>query len=197
MAQDPQVGITAGFVCDGSGENFLNRYVVADTMGRAFWFDDIAPAREMIVQMGETRAFLTATGCNMAFRRSAVDSVSGFDPFYQYFLEETDLVFRLLALGHRCEVVPSSRVSHRRATNVVRLSSFDVEKRIVVARSQIHYIGKFGKSTFTPAEIESCVWERVLIDLEKIAWDMCHEKCCGEYQSRYLSRIADELEQEP
>lgn len=193
MENDQKVGITAGFVYDGFGKKSLNRYVVADTMGRAFWFDNVALAQDLIAQIGTSRAFLTATGCNMAFRRSAVDSVSGFDPFYQYFLEETDLVFRLLALGHRCEVVPASQVWHRLSTNMVRLSSFDIEARIVVARSQIHYIGKFGKSTFTPAEIESCLWERVLVDLEKIAWDLRHEGSCGEFQRRYLSLIVNEL----
>ncbi|MEO5916307.1 MAG: glycosyltransferase [Luteolibacter sp.] len=195
--EDPKVGISAGFVLDGEGRHFLNRYVVADTLGRAFWIDDAAPAREKIDRLGPQRAFLTATGCNMAFRRAALESIGGFDPFYRYFLEETDVVWRVISAGFKCAISPTSKVMHRLGSNLARTPSFDPESRSAVVRSQIHYIGKFGKSTFTALEIEACVWERVLLDLEKIAWDCCENTSrnplCGDLQQRYLSAVAGEL----
>jgi GT2 family glycosyltransferase len=194
---DPTVGISAGFVLDGHGQRFLNRYVVADTLGRAFWMDDPRSAEEKIDQLGPQRAFLTATGCNMAFRRAALDAIGGFDPFYRYFLEETDLVRRALSAGFRCVVSPESRVLHRLGSNLARTPSFDVESRTVVVRSQIYFIGKFGKATFPAAEIEDCLWERVLMDLEKIAWNCCEsasqDRHCGDLQKQYLSAVKDEL----
>ncbi len=197
LEEDAGVGVSAGFVLDGPGTRFLNRFVVADTLGRASWMDDAESAREKIAELGPERAFLTATGCNMAFRRSPLDDVGGFDPFYSYFLEETDAVRRLLNAGFRCEVAPDSRVLHRLGANIARTPSFDIASRTVIARSQIHYIGKFGKSTWVPAEIESCAWERVLLDLEKIAWDCCgspaEDARCGAHQERYLTLMADEL----
>ncbi len=194
---DLQVGICAGFVLDGQGGRFLNRYVVADTLGRAFWINDAGPAREKIAQLGPQRAFLTATGCNMAFRRTALETLGGFDPFYRYFLEETDVVFRAISAGFRCAIAPDSKVLHRLGSNLARTPSFELEPRTVVVRSQIHYIGKFGKSTFPPEEIEACIWERVLLDLEKIAWD-CGEggppdPFGGDLQRRYLSAVTNEL----
>lgn len=190
LEQDPQAGITAGFVMDGQGTRFLNRYVVADTLGRAFWFDDAADAEAKVGELGSQRTFLTATGCNMAFRRSALDEIGGFDPFYAYFLEETDAVLRAIAAGFRCVVSPDSRVLHRLGSNLARKPSFELEQRIVVIRSQIHYIGKFGKPTFSAAEIESCLWERALLDLEKIAWDCGHP---ADLQRRYLQSVAEEF----
>jgi GT2 family glycosyltransferase len=194
---DPAVGISAGFVLDGHGGRFLNRYVVADTLGRAFWMDDARSAGERIDQLGSQRAFLTATGCNMAFRRAALDAIGGFDPFYRYFLEETDVVRRAISAGFRCVVSPGSQVLHRLGSNLARTPSFDVESRTVVVRSQIHYIGKFGKATFPAAEIEDCLWERVLMDLEKIAWSCCEsapqDRLCGELQRQYLSAVTGEL----
>ena len=194
---DPQAGISAGFVMDGKGGKFLNRYVVADTRGQAFWFEDAVSARTKIHELGEHRAFLTATGCNMAFRRSVLNEIGGFDPFYQYFLEETDAVWRAFTAGYRCVVSPDSRVLHRLGSNLARKPSFDLENRIVVIRSQIHYIGKFGKATFAPGEIESCLWERALLDLEKIAWDSDSsgksEDPCADLQRWYLRGVAKEF----
>ena len=194
---DSKVGISAGFVRDGRGEKFLNRYVVADTLGRAFWLNDPAEAQAAIRKLHPDRAFVTATGCNMAFRRSALDSIGGFDPFYQYFLEETDAVRRLLDSGFRCEVSPASQVWHRLGSNLARKPASNIESRTVIIRSQIHYIGKFGKGTFPSAEIESCLWERVLLDLEKIAWDCSvgnfRDAACSKLQQQYLSTVADEF----
>ncbi len=197
LENTPTAAISAGFVLDGQRVHFLNRYVVADTLGRAFWFDDLPSATARIAQLGPSRAFLTATGCNMAFRCSALVTIGGFDPFYQYFLEETDVTRRLLDHGHHCEISPASTVLHRLGRNLARTPSLDPTDRVVIIRSQIHYIGKFGKTTFSPAEIESCLWQRVLLDLEKIAWDCCnstsHDSRCGELQQQYLAAVAGEL----
>lgn len=197
LENDSKVGVSAGFVRDGHGKAFLNQYVVADTLGRAFWLNDPAEAQAVIDKFRSDRAFMTATGCNMAFRRSALDSIGGFDPFYQYFLEETDAVRRLLDSGFRCEVSPASQVWHRLGSNLARRPAANIQSRTVIARSQIHYIGKFGKGTYSSSEIESCLWERVLLDLEKIAWDCSvgnfPDGECGELQYQYLSAVAAEL----
>ncbi|RYD47185.1 MAG: glycosyltransferase family 2 protein [Verrucomicrobiaceae bacterium] len=193
----PKVGVAAGHVLDGAGQRLLNRHMVADTLGRAFDLADAAGAEEKVRETGAHRAFHTAMGCNMAFRRSALAEAGGFDPFYQYFLEETDMVWRVLAAGYQFAAVPESRVLHRLGGNLARKPSIAVEPRAVVIRSQIHYIGKFGKFTFPAAEIEACIWERVLLDLEKIAWDSCfsgvEKTACGELQVRYLRTVAEEF----
>lgn len=193
LERDLEVGISAGFVMDGEGERFLNRYVVADHLGRAFWFEDCAAAKVKVEELGAHRAFLTATGCNMAFRRAALDEIGGFDPFYAYFLEETDAVLRAISAGFRCVAAPESRVFHRLGANLARKPNFQIQNRIVVIRSQIHYLGKFGKATFPADEIENCLWERALLDLEKIAWDCAPKHSCGDLQRRYLQAVADEF----
>ena len=193
LERDLKVGISAGFVMDGDGERFLNRYVVGDHLGRAFWFEDSAAATVKVEELGTHRAFLTATGCNMAFRRSALDEIGGFDPFYAYFLEETDVVLRAISAGFRCVVAPESRVFHRLGANLARKPDLEIRNRIVVIRSQIHYIGKFGKATFPADEIENCLWERALLDLEKIAWDCGPKDSCGDLQRRYLQAVANEF----
>lgn len=197
LEKDSRAAVSAGFVLDAEGRRFLNRYVVADTLGRAFWFEDEASASAKIDALGEHRAFLTATGCNMAFRRSVLNQVGGFDPAYAYFLEETDAVWGAIDAGFRCVSTPQSRVLHRLGPNVARASDFNLEKRMVLIRSQIHYIGKFGKATFPADEIRACLWERALIDLEKIAWDCASNELtaarCGSFQTSYLQAVSAQL----
>ncbi len=192
--RDSRVGVTAGYVLDAKGISYLNRYVVADTLGRAYWLQDPAAAAAKMEELGPQRSFITATGCNMAFRRSELDRIGGFDPFYSYFLEETDAVLRVLATGARCEVTPASRVYHRLGVNIARQPSFDPETRSLIIRSQIHYISKFGKKTFSAESINACLWERVLLDLEKIAWDYTGSPySCGHLQFSYLQRLTAEF----
>ena len=197
LERDLEIGVSAGFVLNGSGQRFLNRYVVADTLGRALKFPDETSALAGIDRLGAHRAFLTATGCNMAFRRQALNQIGGFDPAYRYFLEETDAVWRVLQQGYRCMPAPQSLVRHRLGTNLARKPDFKIEDRLVIIRSLIHYIDKFGKTTFSPMEIEACLWERALLDLGKIGWD-CAGNCsflkqCGDLQSGYLRAVAADL----
>lgn len=201
MEKDPGVEISAGFVKDGDGTRFLNQHVVADTLGRAWWFESGEEAEAKRVEAGRERAFLTATGCNMAFRRGALDRIGGFDPFYRYFLEETDVVWRILQSGGHCEAAPASVVFHRLGSNVARKPGFDLRQRTTVVRSQIHFAGKFGKSGragHRPEEIAASIWDRVLGDLEKIAWDCGPVKAgndmnCSSLQAGYLRAVAEEL----
>lgn len=197
LAEDPQTAVSAGFVLDGAGERFLNQYVVADALGRAHWFADEKAATAEIMRVGVERGFLTATGCNMAFRREVLLRIGGFDPAYRYFLEETDAVLTVGRLGFHCSPAPLSRVRHRLGSNIARKPGFEIDDRIVLVRSQIHYIGKFGKALYPPDQIEDCLWERMLADLEKIAWDCASDpefgNRCGTLQTRYLRAVAAEL----
>ena len=195
--EDARTAVSAGFVMDGAGARFLNQYVVADALGRAQWFADEKSAHAEIARLGVERGFLTATGCNMAFRREVLLRAGGFDPAYRYFLEETDAVLAVGRLGFLCKPAPRSRVRHRLGANIARTPSFEIDDRVVLVRSQIHYIGKFGKAAFPPAEIEGCLWERMLADLEKIAWDCASEPAagnrCGTLQRSYLQAVEAEL----
>jgi GT2 family glycosyltransferase len=193
LNDDPDVGCSAGFIMDGKREKFLSQYVVADTLGRAYYLDDILAAERKIIKHGLARAFITATGCNMAFKRSVLDRVGGFDPYYKYFLEETDLVNRAKLMGYRCVPAPKSIVYHRLSSNGVRNQTLNIHDLITVMLSQIHYIDKFGKSTFSEFEISQCLWQRIISDLEKIAWKSRLNDLHMKLQMEYLYSITREL----
>jgi GT2 family glycosyltransferase len=187
----PSAGASAGFARNGEGSHFLTRYVVSDRLGRSTWWDEPEEARNHIEQSGLGRAFLSATGCNMAFRRQRLLDFGGFDPFYAYFLEETDLVLRLHEAGHPCLPCPDSVVRHRQGANIARSPEASLDSRRTILRSQLHYIRKHGSSRYPEAEIETAVWQRVLADLERIAWD-CPGNAAA-LQTSYLTGICGDL----
>lgn len=56
--------------------------------------------------------FPTLNGCNMAFRRDALASIGGFDPYYRYYFDETDVCVRLVREGYRIAFTEHAIVDH-------------------------------------------------------------------------------------
>jgi GT2 family glycosyltransferase len=57
-------------------------------------------------------------GCNMAFRKSALDEIGGFDPVFTAAGDDVDVCWRLLERGHRLGFSPSAVVWHHRRPSV-------------------------------------------------------------------------------
>ncbi len=193
LLADSVAEVAAGFVLDGGGTRFLDQWVVADDLGRSFWCGTENEAAATVGRIGASRAFLRAVGCNMAFRRRTLLAHGGFDTGYRYFLEETDIARRMGLAGGRCVVAPESRVRHRLGANAARSADVSPEERLTVARSLVHYLGRFAFNAFTPDEIRGCVWRRVLLDLERIAWEAGSAASVGEGQRQYLRMLAETL----
>jgi O-antigen biosynthesis protein len=58
-------------------------------------------------------------GCNMAFRRSALEAVGGFDPQFHVAGDDVDVCWRLLDRGLKLGFTPGAMVWHRRRTTVL------------------------------------------------------------------------------
>ena len=191
---DPGVMVVAGHVLAGDGERMLNRHVVADVLGGCTDHADAESAARAIRARGEDRAFLTATGCNMALRREPLLRLGGYDEAYAYFLEETDAVRRLLMSGGSCVAAPASRVRHHCADNDVRGNGTTVESMLILHASHLHYVGKFGIGRCSADELERSAWIRVLGDLEKICWDASPLQEAAASQARYLELAFGQVE---
>lgn len=187
---DDGVDVSAGFVLNDDGSFALNRYVVSDVLGRSMWFDDEEQAIEEINSHATAASILTATGCNMGFKRKALLEVSGFDEAYRYFLEETDAVRRIVKSCGRCVVAPQSTVRHRLGDNLLRGDQVSISSLMTVLRSQLHFIKKFAPKSLARAEIENAVWERVLVDLERIIHAEADQQVAAELQRDYLVQAA-------
>jgi GT2 family glycosyltransferase len=57
-------------------------------------------------------------GCNMAFRKRALDEIGGFDPVFKKAADDVDICWRLLDRGYRIGFSPSAVVWHHRRPSV-------------------------------------------------------------------------------
>ena len=57
-------------------------------------------------------------GCNMSFRKAALDAIGGFDPIFRKAADDVDVCWRLLDRGQRLGFSPSAIVWHHRRPSV-------------------------------------------------------------------------------
>jgi len=86
-------------------------------------------------------------GCNMAFRRAAVEAVGGFDPTFIYQHEETDLCVRLIRAGYRIVHHPRALVDHFPATSHFRRNGYDISY-FNILRSYTYFALKHTQTSF-------------------------------------------------
>ena len=78
--------------------------------------------------------FAGVPGGNMALRRQALVAAGGFDEFYRYYLDETDLVLRCDRRGISTEHLPDNPVYHFNAFSRFRINPADRDYFVLVSR---------------------------------------------------------------
>lgn len=117
-AAKPEVAAMGGFVRGRNGISFQWRAQSLDALGEAHPLA-VDATQTSVLHPAKGRAIKTE-GTNMAFRRSVLVELGGFDPAYHYFLDETDLNMRLARHGHATAIVPLAEVHHGFAANALR-----------------------------------------------------------------------------
>ncbi len=113
---NPEIGTTTGFT---RGRNGISRQWGAmrfDLTGqdRPFEIDETQPFE---VFDPSTDMPIKLIGTNMAFRKSALLEIDGFDENFRFFLDETDAKLRLDHAGWKTAIVPHAQVHHHYAAS--------------------------------------------------------------------------------
>ena len=117
-----------GFVRGRSGISFQWRACAVDHMGQDHPLD--VPQTPSLHHGTPKRAVKTQ-GTNCAFRTAALREIGGFDPAFEFYLDEADVNLRLAPLGGTM-IVPDAQVHHgflasaRRKGNRVPTTLFDI-----------------------------------------------------------------------
>jgi len=85
--------------------------------------------------------FNGTAGGNSFFRLSAVKAVGGFDEYYIYFLDETDLCYRIAKAGYKILHLDIANIYHEAAKSVNRKSPYHLNWDIIT-QSKGYYIIK-------------------------------------------------------
>jgi glycosyltransferase involved in cell wall biosynthesis len=117
---EPDVMAAAGFVRARNGISWQYRAQSVDRVGQvqAIEFD---PTKVTVLTSLSDRAIKTQ-GTNMAFRRSCLAEMGGFDTRFRFFLDETDLNLRMAARRLKTAIVPCAQVHHGFAASARRRS---------------------------------------------------------------------------
>lgn len=115
---DSKVAAVGGYVRGRNGISFQWR-------GRSF--DRFGVHSDLEMAEGAPRAFqgsaetgIKTEGTNCAFRRKILADLGGFDENFRYFMDETDLNYRLGIAGWKTAIVPLAQVHHGFAASPTR-----------------------------------------------------------------------------
>jgi O-antigen biosynthesis protein len=112
---DPSVQAATGFVRGRDGLSWQSRGAIIDRLGQTL---DLPQTGDAAVALPPPAAGAIKTvGTNMAFRRSALAAIGGFDPAIRFYLDEGDVNQRLACMT---TIVPDAVVHHAFAANAGR-----------------------------------------------------------------------------
>lgn len=134
---DPKVGAAGGFVRNHTGVEFQTRYIVSARDAESeVLIDDAAR-----VPKARPGAFKVPgmIGVNSSFRRRVLHEVGGFDEQYAYFLDETDVIFRVVDAGYDLRIVPTAEVHHKYAPSHIRSEKGIARTWLPIARSTAYF----------------------------------------------------------
>ena len=120
-AAQSDVAAMGGYVRGRNGISFQWKARSLDALGEPHDLD-LDPRLPSVLTPPKGRGIKTE-GTNMAFKRSVLVNLGGFDTAFHYFLDETDLNMRLARAGHTTAIVPLAEVHHGFAANATRTST--------------------------------------------------------------------------
>ncbi len=114
---DNRVAAAGGFVLGRNGISLQWQARVVDLTGQARALD---VGRAASLHPGVPGQAIKTEGTNMAFRRSVLAGIGGFDPALRFYLDETEVNLRLAGLGLITAIVPLAQVHHGFAASARR-----------------------------------------------------------------------------
>ena len=133
---NPQVSAAGGFVRGRNGISYQWR--ARDIRADATSSKLTVPTEGATLRTGNLGLGTKTEGTNMAFRRSVLASLGGFDPAFRFYLDETDLNLRLAEQGCVTAIVPLAEVHHgfaasdRRRGDRVPKTLFDIGASLAI-----------------------------------------------------------------
>jgi len=111
-----EVGIAGGFVRGRNGISYQWQGLETDQLGTDHPLEIDAPLTRGI----QNNRMLKVQGTNCAFRKSALIELGGFDEGFAFYLDETDLSWRLSQAGWLTTIIPNAEVQHGFAASDLR-----------------------------------------------------------------------------
>lgn len=113
---DPQVSTAGGFVRGRNGISYQWMGLETDKFG----LDHPIKIETHLTREMVNGRMLKVQGTNCAFRKSTLVDIGGFDEGFAFYLDETDVSWRLAQLGWKTAIIPDAEVQHGFAASDLR-----------------------------------------------------------------------------
>lgn len=164
---DDKVGGVGGFVFDHTGMDFQWRYGTTDRLADA----DLTWSRAVPeYNFPFSYNYPHLLGANSTFRRSALIDVGGFDEEFDYFLDETDVICRVVDAGWSIRQLENAFVHHKYRESHIRNEARVLRSWYSILKNKLYFglVHRYGYhsaqdvlkhwQTFVQAQRDSCNW---------------------------------------
>ncbi|WP_273222485.1 glycosyltransferase [Geosporobacter ferrireducens] len=150
---DDKVGGVGGKVFGPGGDHFQFTNGIIDIWGEATALRD----EEGNYNDPKGELFNIMMGTNCSFSRKALEEVGGFDEYYEYYHDESDVAVRVIKAGYIIKHHPRAYIHHEFAkshirTNIYKLNWYPIVKNTVyfgLKNSEGYYESSFRKQNVT------------------------------------------------
>ncbi len=141
---EPDVAAVGGFVIGRNGISFQWKARSVDCLGVATPLAvDESKTSVLTPQHGHA---IKTEGTNMALRRDVIAKMGGFDPAFHFYLDETDVNFRLMGEGHKTAIAPLAQVHHGYKASATRRGDRVPTDLFEIGASLVVYLRKHAPS---------------------------------------------------
>lgn len=181
-------GGVGGFARDASGVSFQIRHLSINRFGDA----DIDRLKALAPQeqAAFSPEFTTLIGANSSFRRTALSAIGGFDERYSFWLEEADVVARMIDGGYQVCQIPDAEVHHAVAPGETRDVSGRTTAWNKIARSRAY----FSLVNATPGVDLVEVFTNLSVQLASVKTDLRQQLMSSDIDKPTYERLTEELE---
>jgi glycogen synthase len=147
---DPKVGISGGFLHNHTGKAYQWRFGTVNRLANANedW-DRAAPEYNFPGSYNVPHVM----GANSVFRRDALLDVGGFNEEFEYYLDETDVICRILDSGWHVVQIDTGFVHHKFLQSHIRNSQRIVTNWYPIIKNKAYFCFLHGKGYHGTEEI--------------------------------------------
>jgi GT2 family glycosyltransferase len=150
---EPDVAAAGGFVIGRNGISFQWKARSVDCTGVATALE--VDEQKVSVLTPQNGHAIKTEGTNMALRRDVIAQMGGFDPAFRFYLDETDVNFRLMGLGHRTAIAPLAQVHHGYKASATRRGDRVPTDLFEIGASVAIYLRKYAPKNTHQAALQT------------------------------------------
>lgn len=99
--------------------------------------------------------FVYLAGCNMAFRRSVLREIGGFNPLFAYGYDDVEVCMRVVDLGYTIAYDEGALVTHHRASSAVRDERQEIQDPYPIAHARTVFALQSQRSSTADTGVEA------------------------------------------